>query len=327
MPDTKPGLSRRVLLKGAGGAALVFGKSSPAQAHNAQASGPAEAIPHLPVLSQPDIVVAYTGDVEGVRAELSRSGSVWTARGSGVLTSFVPSERQATVMLEAPATAVQRIHLRWKCRFPSGVRILGDAWERSYGDLQWLPIQAERPLPWYALLHLQQRTAGVGVKTGAASFAFWQIDPSGISLWLDVRNGSNGVRLGNRKLEMAAIIVCTGEEGQSAFATAKVLCHRMAEGTSIPSTRGNMPVGTIYGSNDWYYAYGKNTPEGILRDAELVTSVAPANGPRPFTVIDDGYQDSARFADMAKLATDIRARGAIPGLWIRPAAGRCDDAC
>ena len=52
---------------------------------------------------------------------------------------------------------------------------------------------------------------------------------------------------------------------------------------------------SIYGSNDWYYAYGQNTHDGILRDADLVASLAPAGGIRPFTVIDDGYQDPPDF--------------------------------
>ena len=179
-------------------------------------SGTAEAILRLPVLSQPDIVVVHAGDLDGSRVELSRSGTTWTGSGSatGTLTHFVPGERQSTIFLESPAIPIQRVHLRWQCRVPSAVRVLGDAWERSYGDLQWMPLQAERPLPWYALIHLQERTAGVGVKTGTASFAFWQIDPSGISLWLDVRNGSNGVRLGNRKLEIATIVEYTGDGGR-----------------------------------------------------------------------------------------------------------------
>ena len=322
MLKTKPGLSRRELLKGAGGgsAALLLSSASRLQAQSAETSGAAEAILNLPVLSQPDIVAAYWGDLESTRVELVRSGTAWTAGGGamGIRIQCIAGLHQSAIFLESPTLAMQRVHLRWKCRLPTDVRVLGDAWERSYGDLQWLPLQAERSLPWYALLHLRQRTAGVGVKTGTACFAFWQIDPSGISLWLDVRNGSNGVRLGNRKLEMATMIRYTGNAGESAFATAKVFCRRMAEGTKVLGTRGQMPVGAIYGSNDWYYAYGKNTPDGILRDADLVTSVAPANGPKPFTVIDDGYQDRARFPDMAKLAADIRARGATPGIWIRP---------
>jgi alpha-galactosidase len=322
VPNTRPGLSRRDLLKGAGGtsAALLLSQPSRIAAQNAATSGTAEAVIRLPVLSRPDIVVVHAGDLDGSRVELSRSGTDWTGTGSatGALIHFVPGPRQSSIFLESPAIPIQRVHLRWQYRFPVAVRVLGDAWERSYGDLQWMPLQAERALPWYALLHLQERTAGVGVKTGTASFAFWQIDPSGISLWLDVRNGSNGVRLGNRKLEIATIVEYSGDAEENAFATAKVLCRRMAEGTRVPITRGNLPLRAIYGSNDWYYAYGKNTPDGILRDADLVTSVAPAGGPKPFTVIDDGYQDRSRFPDMAKLAADIRGRGAVPGIWIRP---------
>ena len=47
----------------------------------------------------------------------------------------------------------------------------------------------------YTMLHTKEQTVGMGVKTGAASFAFWQVDPSGISLWLGIRNGGNGVQL------------------------------------------------------------------------------------------------------------------------------------
>ncbi|MGW3307623.1 hypothetical protein ACWDG9_13680 [Streptomyces sp. NPDC001073] len=35
---------------------------------------------------------------------------------------------------------------------PEDARILGDAWERGYGDLQWRTLQPDRALPWYALI-------------------------------------------------------------------------------------------------------------------------------------------------------------------------------
>jgi alpha-galactosidase len=213
---------------------------------------------------------------------------------------------------------VQRIHLRWKARFPADVLALGDAWERSYGDLEWRPLQAERALPWYAMLHSKERTAGMGVKTGAAAFAFWQVDPSGISLWLDIRNGGNGVQLGDRNLQMATIVTHIGASGESAFTATQRLCRAMTEGTKIPGKRGVTSLDVIYGSNDWYYAYGKNTQDGILRDADLVRSLAPPTGDKPFTVIDDGYQDPSRFPSLQKLATEIRSRQVIPGIWIRP---------
>ena len=145
----------------------------------------------LPVLAQPDLVFALVGDSEAERLELSRSGSTWTGtkRGAGVKVDFAAAAQQAVVFITAPTVFVQRVQLRWKRRLAEDVLALGDAWERSYGDLEWRPLQAERVLPWYAVLHSQGRTSGMGIKTGAASFAFWQADPSGISLWLDVRNG------------------------------------------------------------------------------------------------------------------------------------------
>lgn len=274
----------------------------------------------LHVLAQPDLIFAFVGDSEALRLGLSKSGSIWTgtSRGAGVRVDFAAAAQQAVVSITAPTVPVQRIQLRWKRRLAEDVLALGDAWERSYGDLEWRPLQAERVLPWYALLHSQGRTSGMGVKTGAASFAFWQADPSGISLWLDVRNGGNGVSLGNRTLEAATIVQCKGASGESAFAVTQRLCRAMAHGTQVPTSRGGLPTDVIYGSNDWYYAYGQNTHDGILRDADLVASLAPAGGIKPFTVIDDGYQDASRFPSLPKLASAIRDRNVIPGLWIRP---------
>ena len=281
-------------------------------------SGPA--LLHLPVLSQPDLVFALVGEVEAERFSLSRSGSSWTgsSRAAGVRVDFIAGSEQSKVSLESPTLPVQRIHLRWKFRFPDDVLALGDAWERSYGDLEWRPLQAERALPWYTMLHSKERTVGTGIKAGAASFAFWQVDPSGISLWLDTRNGSNGVKLGNRALEIATIVTHNGASGESAFTATQRLCRAMTEGIKVPGRRGVTSLDVIYGSNDWYYAYGNNSHDGILRDADLVRSLAPAKGDKPFTVIDDGYQDRSRFPSLPKLAADIRSREVIPGIWIRP---------
>ena len=49
-----------------------------------------------------------------------------------------------------------------------------------------------------------------------------------------------------------------------------------------------LPAGPLFGSNDWYYAYGQNTADGILQNADLIAQVAPSSGPRPWVVIDDG---------------------------------------
>ena len=301
-------------------AALLIPTASSAQQLKSILSDPVHDDLDLPVLAQPDLIFVFTGDSEVERRRLSRTGSTWTGSNpaAGVRVDFAAGAEEATIFVDAPAVPVQRVHLRWKRRMAEDVLALGDAWERSYGDLEWRPLQAERVLPWYALLHSQGRTSGMGVKTGAASFAFWQVDSCGISLWLDVRNGGNGVSLGNRRLEAARIVRCSGATEESAFAVTQRLCRLMAQGTKVPTTRGAKPIDVIFGSNDWYYAYGRNTEEGILRDADLVASLAPAGGIRPFTVIDDGYQDRSRFPSLARLASAIRDRNAIPGLWIRP---------
>ena len=273
----------------------------------------------LPVLEQPDRVVAYLGDVAARRVELTRAGARWRSEGAAAVEVEIQvSKEQSSVSIVSPREPVQRVHLRWKRAFAEGCQVLGDAWERSYGDLAWLPMQAERPLPWYALVREGGVTAGVGVKVGAAAFAFWQVDADGISLWLDVRNGGNGVVLGQRMLKAATIRVVVGVREQSAFVVAKALCKALAEDVTVPAMRGKLTLRAIYGSNDWYYAYGRNTRDGILRDAELMQSLAPGGEVRPFTVVDDGYQDAARFPSMARLAEEIRGRGAVPGVWIRP---------
>jgi alpha-galactosidase len=314
-------VTRRSLLQSVPSvAALLMPTVSSTQQSENIVSGAAHDDLELPVLAQPDLMFAFTGESDAERRVLSRSGSTWTGGvpAAGVRVDFAAGAQEAVVFIDAPAVPVQRVHLRWNRRLAEDVLALGDAWERSYGDLEWRPLQAERVLPWYALLHSQGRTSGMGVKTGAASFAFWQVDTRGISLWLDVRNGGNGVSLGIRKLEAATIVQCKGGMEESAFAVTLRLCRLMAEGTRVPSRRGAKQIDVIYGSNDWYYAYGRNTHEGILRDADLVASVAPAGGTRPFTVIDDGYQDRSRFPSLPGLASAIRDRNVIPGLWIRP---------
>lgn len=307
-------MNRRQMLQGSA-ASLILPKVS-----SVQASRGRTALPTLPVLEQPDVVFAFVGDTDGERLALTRSGAVWAVShgGADIRVEFQPRSHEAAISIFAARVPAQRFHMRWKIRIPEGALALGDAWERSYGDLAWSPLRAERPMPWYALLHTNGHTVGMGVKTGADSFAFWQVDESGISLWLDVRNGGNGVMLGDRTLKAATIVTHEGAAGESSFSVARQLCSAMAQGTVIANRRGPASLDTLYGSNDWYYAYGRNTHDGILRDADLVAASAPASGPRPFTVIDDGYQDPVRFPSMPRLAGQIRSRNVLPGIWIRP---------
>jgi alpha-galactosidase len=258
--------------------------------------------------------------LENETVPLVREGWRWT--GKGIAVEANPQAAELQIAIEAPHTPLERIHLRWGARVPERWRILNDQWERSYGDLEWRGMIGDRILPWYFLAFDGKATHGYGVATGASCFAFWQADPAGISLWLDVRNGGGAVSLGQRKLDAAVIRARRGAPEESAFESARRFCHALC-------AKPRLPALPSYGSNNWYYAYGRNcSEEDMLRDSSLTADLAEAGQNRPFVVIDDGWQitnaagpwerGNSRFPDMARLAAEMKQRGVRPGIWIRP---------
>ncbi len=215
------------------------------------------------------------------------------------------------IVIAAPGGPLLRVLLRWNIPADPTLRVLGDAWERSYGDLGWRALIPERPMPWYFLSWDGRALHGYGVATGAGALAFWLRDRDGISLWLDVRNGGEGVLLGERTLAAATVVTRRGSAEEQPVAAAHAFCRSLC-------THPRLLHSPVFGSNDWYYAYGQNTEAGILRDAALMRELAPGSGPKPFTVIDDGYQDPKRFPDLPGLPARIRAQGVRPGIWVRP---------
>jgi alpha-galactosidase len=161
---------------------------------------------------------------------------------------------------------------------------------------------------------------------------FWQADAEGISLWADVRSGGVGVELGPRILDVCDVICRSGRAGESSFAAVHAFCRQMCASPRLP----RQPV---YGSNDWYWAYGKNSADTVLGDAQHIVELAPAGANRPFAVIDDGWQPARgrdkvgvgtwdrgneKFPDIAGLASEVRNAGARPGIWIRPLQAPAD---
>jgi alpha-galactosidase len=168
---SEPGLNRRQFL-GASAAALSGVSTGWAQSQHGANTW------NLRITEQPDFITVYCGDAQAARQSMSRVGDQWSTlfQGSTVEVLFGAGAVEAKVKLLAPVVPVQRLHLRWRRAVPQQAIVLGDAWERSYGELAWLPLTADRPLPWYMLLHHNGATVGAGVKTGAAAFAFWQAD-------------------------------------------------------------------------------------------------------------------------------------------------------
>lgn len=208
------------------------------------------------------------------------------------------------------------------------VHIMGDAWERGYGDLEWRGIAPERCMPWYCLVsngsdadacRSGRHTEGFGVKVRPSSFALWQYDAGGVTLSLDIRCGGRGVILNGRTLNPAEIIFRDYYD-RSAYASGKAFCREMCTDPILPKQ-------PVYGFNNWYYAYGVSSAEEIKRDARRL--VACSKGLQtPYMVIDDGWQPNPcdgpwdrgnqNFPDMKLLAEQIEEIGAHPGIWIRP---------
>ena len=241
----------------------------------------------------------------------------------------VPGTEELSVYVTAETTPVKKVRLRW--RFQSRLRgqVLGDAWERSYADLGWRHITPYQTLPWYALVNQGDASVGYGVKVRPAAICSWQIDPEGITLWLDVRCGGEGVRLKGRRL-LAAQVVCREYSGMRSFEAARKFCHVMCSDPLLP----DQPV---YGANNWYYVYGRSSREDVLADADYLAGLTEGVSNRPYFVIDDCWQrdryhadgtyeevyngghwvPNDRFGDMTSLAARIREKGVLPGIWVR----------
>jgi alpha-galactosidase len=197
----------------------------------------------LNLLRFPDRVTAYSELTDPV--SLTRSQSEWHGEGIAIESSVTAHE--VAIPVHSSGMLVRYIHLRWNQSVATGLQVLGDHWERSYGDLGWRNIIPERVMPWYFATHDGRACHAYGVKTGAGSFCFWQLDPEGVSLWLDLSNGGSGVQLGQRALAAAAIVARKGIAGEEPTGALHQFCRQMC---SQPT-----PVlQPIYGTNDWYYA-------------------------------------------------------------------------
>jgi alpha-galactosidase len=298
--------------------AFILGAGATIAASTLRAQTPAAALPDP--LRPPDRVAAFS-ESSSAAVSLTRSGDRWQA---GDIEIEIGKGTEVAVAITAPKTKLTRIGIRWHGSFPAGWRFLGDHWERSYGDLEWRGLIGERLMPWYFLASGDGVLNGYGVKTGASAICCWQADDGGITLWLDVSNGGGGVELGARRLQAATIVARKGRAGESPLDAARAFCRAMCE-TPIVTAQ------PIYGSNNWYYAYGKNTSSAsILKDAALMAELMPASpANRPFVVIDMGWgaapegagpvtQFAAGYPDMADLARQMRATGVRPGIWTRP---------
>ncbi|MEO8561532.1 MAG: hypothetical protein ABI601_05625 [bacterium] len=321
--------SRRAFLQRGAGAAAALALPLPVFGGALDTSAPGAL---LDIRRPPDRVDVQT--TTGMQ-HLTRSGDEW--RSGRVAVTLTPTRDGARMRLSAPEDAVLRVHLRWRGRMDAARLVLGDAWERGYGDLEWRGIVPDRVMPWYFVASDGRRTDGYGVRTRPKALCFWQLDPDGVSLWADVRSGGDGLRLGERVLDVCEVSYRPGRAGESSFSALRALCAQLS-----PAPR--LPARPAYGSNDWYYAYGKNSAASFAADAARIAELSPDTANRPFAVVDDGWQPertddkrgdpkrgvglwdrgNEKFPDMPAAAAAVRNAGARPGLWVRPLLAPAD---
>lgn len=277
----------------------------------------------LPLNRCPDAVKFQFEDGE-VRAQ-ALGGGTFEAGGTALRTDA--GAHRLRVALTACEKPLMRVFLRWKTRIPQGVRVLGDHWERGYGDMEWRGLVPERVLPWYFLLADQDgNNCGAGVMVRPNALCWWQADASGVTLALDVRCGGMGfVPAG--ETELCTVCVLPAQAGESAFAAARRLAAALC-----PEVMRRLPKAPVYGGNNWYYAYGSSSSEEILGDARRIAELTEGLFNRPFMVIDDGWQtahgggynggpwnrSNADYPDMAALARGMKEMDVRPGIWLRP---------
>ena len=271
------------------------------------------------LLRQPDFLTLFTDAAD----EKSSDAKAWCELKDDVLKVYVASQ----------STGVKHVRLEWRFtsaeRRRDAVKVLGDCWERGYGDLQWAPICPQTRYPWTVCVSNgsdgDKNTAGrftecFGVKARPGAMVTWQYEQGGVTLNLDTRSGGVGVVLGGRTLTAAEVKF--GEyKNMSAFAAVKAYYKTLCDDAIFPSE-------TVYGSNNWYYAYGKSDRKQIIRDAALIAELCPDYTPRPFMVIDAGWTapgcigeekpvPDKYYGDMKTLAQEIASYNVKPGIWVR----------
>lgn len=229
------------------------------------------------------------------------------------------------IFLTAQTSKVKWIKLRWNnLSWDKNVRFLGDAWERGYGDMEWKGMNPNRFMSWYFCAKSEAKSICYGVKVRPSAMCFWQVDSLGMTLFLDVRCGGSGVNLKGRVIKLADVIACEMRDCTS-FEAMQEFCGQMCEDPILPKY-------PVYGSNNWYYAYGKSSESEILADCDYILNLTKDIENKPYMVIDDCWQEHHRlneynggpwtkgnekFPDMKALADKLVQKGVRPGIWVR----------
>ncbi len=244
--------------------------------------------------------------------------------------TFEVTDTGCKVVIHPGSDPVCLLKLRWRGDLSRVEAVMGDDWERvgaTYCPLEWRSVMPHRPLPWFCYLRQGDGLACYGVKTGSNCFAFFQVDSHGITLMLNLMSGAKGTHV-KESFVACEIVESVSQGNENAFMTAKRFMGMLCENPVMPKS-------PIFGTNNWYWAYGNISRESVLQETVYLQEMTDGVQNRPSLIIDDGWQinrsaspnayiggpfshSNARFPDMGEMAQRIAESGAKPGLWFRP---------
>lgn len=240
---------------------------------------------------------------------------------------YIVSDNKAKVIVYPSGSPVKYLKFRFRGDFSQANGVFSDKFERAsmLMPLEWKLILAEHRMPWFFYVKDKDRMTCYGVKTGADCFAYWYLDPQGISLVLNLTCDSRGTDL-KEPLLACEVVELVGEEGEDAYLVASKFASIMCDKPVLPKT-------PVFGTNNWYWAYGDLSRDLILKEADYLKQMTDGVKNRPCLVIDDGWQynrdtcpagvggpweANSKFNNMVELADRITERGINAGLWFRP---------
>ena len=99
------------------------------------------------IIQMPDVVEIFSGD-QYISLQTSDQHT-WIYK--DVIIDLKKLNDAIAVYVQSPTIALKEVRLSWKYNFKNSASILGDAWERTYGDVSWQKINASKNCPGIAL--------------------------------------------------------------------------------------------------------------------------------------------------------------------------------
>ena len=279
----------------------------------------------LSILRTPDRVI---GCVEGSPFRFEERENECE---SPVKYEYIIEEKSAKIIVYPSGAPVKFLKLRFNGDHSFVEKALGDQWERCCGNtfipFEWCSLMPERVMPWYVTLVGDNRSAFYGLKTGPNCLGFWMADSRGVTLFLNLQNGSRGTDL-KEPIVACEVVEYFSKEGESTYKAAQKFASLMCEKPVLPKT-------PIFGVNNWYWAYGRISRDTIKVETKQLMEMTTGTKNKPYMILDDGWQinrsfvpggsynggpwiPNEKFGDMRDTVDDIHKAGAKAGIWFRP---------